>query len=67
MIQMKVIGKMNCLVNGKIFLFKIGGGGGGGGGGGYQLHSVGREVSIQGNSFLGVDKKLLQTSEEEFT
>ena len=47
-----------------------GGGGGGrwvGGGGGYQLHSVGGEVSIQGNSFLGVDKKLLQTSEEEVT
>ena len=42
-------------------------GGGGGGGGGYQLHSVGGEVSIQGNSFLGVDKKLLQTSEEEVT
>ena len=39
----------------------------GGGGGGYQLHSVGGEVSIQGNSFLGVDKKLLQTSEEEVT
>ena len=37
------------------------------GGGGYQLHSVGGEVSIQGNSFLGVDKKLLQTSEEEVT
>lgn len=36
-------------------------------GGGYQLHSVGGEVSIQGNSFLGVDKKLLQTSEEEVT
>ena len=38
-----------------------------GGGEGYQLHSVGGEVSIQGNSFLGVDKKLLQTSEEEVT
>ena len=35
--------------------------------GGYQLHSVGGAVSIQGNSFLGVDKKLLQTSEEEVT